>query len=508
MRRIHHLLDRLTERTPSRHALTDFDGTRHDFQAFTHAVEDAVRALDGLGVRPGDRVMIVGENCLALAGFMLACGRLDAWALPVNARMTAEEIARIRDHAEPRARIFTGPASDEAATHGRAAGGRELTGAFGSILATGAHDTNPEPVADDPLKQVAALIYTTGTTGAPKGVMLSHGNLLHISDASRQVRGIVEGDEILCVVPMTHIFGLSSAFLAGMQAGASFRFIPRFTPSGVFDAIQSGGTVMPAVPQIYALLLQHAEAMGWTGFDAPHLRYISAGGAPLDMTWKRKVEAFFGLTLHNGYGMTEASPGICTTRVGMERADLACGPPMPGVEVRIVPPLGQTALVDNVGEVVCRGPNVMLGYYKNPAATDEVLEPDGWLRTGDLGRFTEDGALMVVGRCKELIIRSGFNVYPPEVEGALNSHPDVALSAVVGRKLADGNEEVLGFAQRVPGSVLDEATLSAYLTDRIAPYKRPGRIVIADRLPASGTGKLLKHKLLDVFRTELSDRNT
>jgi len=507
MQRIHELLDRWVAADPARAAIHDFDGARYDYAAADAAVRSAQDCLRDAGVRPGDRVMLVGENSLALAAFLLACSRLDAWAIPVNARMSRLEIDKIRDHAEPRAMVFTVGCSPAASGHAREMGAERATFEGGAVHVLPALPCTPEPCSASPEEQVAAMIYTTGTTGDPKGVMLTHGNFLYMAEGSMKLRGMTREDTVLCLIPMTHIFGLASAFLAGLCAGAVLRYLPRFDPAAVFQAFAEGASVMPAVPQIYALLMQHAETQGWTSAPAPRLKYISAGGAPLDHAWKRKVEAFFGITLHNGYGMTEASPGICVTRIGEERDDIACGPPMEGLELRLVPPPGRSDLNDGVGEIIVRGPNVMKGYYKNPEATAAAVDADGWLHTGDLGRFTGDGALTIVGRSKELIIRSGFNVYPPEVEAALTQHEAVAISAVIGRLQEDGNEEVLAFVQRMPGSAIDADTLRDHLKDLIAPYKRPSRFVITDALPAATTGKILKHKLLEVFADALAVRS-
>jgi acyl-CoA synthetase (AMP-forming)/AMP-acid ligase II len=196
-----------------------------------------------------------------------------------------------------------------------------------------------------------------------------------------------------------------------------------------------------------------------------------------------------GLPLHNGYGLTEAAPTVSQTRLDAPRADTSVGHAIPGVEVRIDGTAGEP------GKLWVRGPNVMQGYYRDPAGTAAVLGPDGWLDTGDLARRDADGALFIAGRSKELIIRSGFKVYPLEVETVLNAHPAVTLSAVVGRPLPDGNEEVLAFVQPAAGSVLTAADMADWACARLAPYKRPARIVFMDSLPAAASGKVLKHQL-------------
>lgn len=503
MQRIHQLLDPWVQQDPGRIAVHDVDGRKVDFQGFARAVDEAVDLLERHGVRGGDRVQILAENSLALLSFLFAASRLDAWAIPVNARMSATEIDHIKAHANPRAMVFTHSVSAPAKAHAERFGATEFRGEyFGTAMLAGPFNAEPEPIAEAGDEQVAALIYTTGTTGNPKGVMLTHANLLYASEVSILVRGLNAADHIIGVLPITHIFALSSAFLAAVRAGALVELQARFEPSRVFEAMQGGATAMPAVPAMYPLLLNYAAEAGIQSPDVPRLRYLSSGGAPMDPDWKRRVESFFGVTLHNGYGMTEASPGIATTRVGMERTDTSCGQVLPGQEVRIAPAPGADDLVDGVGEILVKGPNVMKGYYRNPEETARTIDVEGYLHTGDLGYLSEDNALSVVGRCKELIIRSGFNVYPPEVEAALNAHPSVTQAAVIGRPAGGGNEDVIAFVQRVPGTKVDEDTLKHFLKDRLTSYKRPSRIIIADALPAASTGKILKHKLVEMFAGE------
>lgn len=351
---------------------------------------------------------------------------------------------------------------------------------------------------------IAFLQYTSGSTGDPKGVMLTHANLLYGSRASMQIRAMHDRDRVYGVLPFTHIFAFNSAFLAALRAGATLQLATRFEPAAFFTALADGVSVIPAVPAMYAKLLEFAERNGIETPEIPALRYISAGGAPLDPDWKRRVERFFGISLHNGYGMTESTAGICATRVGDERDDLSAGPAMPEQDVRVVPAPGKTALDDGVGEIVVKGPNVMLGYYRNAQETARVIDEDGYLHTGDLGRFDEHGYLYVLGRCKELIIRSGFNVYPPEVEAAINEHRDVVHAAVIGRPERDGNETVLAFVERAPGTRVDETALQTFVSGQLAPYKRPARIVVTDALPLSAAGKVLKYRLLDLFAEQLA----
>ena len=240
------------------------------------------------------------------------------------------------------------------------------------------------------------------------------------------------------------------------------------------------------------MLLEHL------GDSAPlpnRLRFAYAGGSPLDPALKAAVERLLGVPLHNGYGLSEAAPTVSQTRLDAPRSDTSVGLPIPGVEVRVVGKDGQDVTGGAAGELWVRGPNLMRGYYRNPEATAAALRPGGWLNTGDMARRDADGALFIVGRTKELIIRSGFNVYPLEVETVLNAHPGVTQSAVVGRVVADGNEEVVAFVQPDPRRAPSEAELRAWAAGRLAPYKRPARIVMMDALPAAANGKVLKHLL-------------
>ena len=488
--RLHDHVDRHARERPRAPALHDSGGLRMDWAAYAAATQEAADLLRGLGMRAGDRVMIVAENCAAVAACVFGASRLGAVAVPVNARMKPVELAKIAGHCTPRATVFTVAQSDDARQHAAGANIRQTS--FGEIALTADPDV-PEAEPTD----VAVLLYTTGTTGDPKGVMLTHGNLDFAGNASANLRGMGPDERIYGALPLTHVFGLASMLTAGAVAGAEVQLEHRFGPDKLLAALRDGATILPAVPQMHALLMQHTAEQGADRLQDAALRYVSSGAAPLDPAWKRKAEAFYGLPLQNGYGMTETTAGVSATRNRMGDPDTSVGPALPGVEIRIDAPSDA-----GVGEIQTRGPHVMKGYYKDPAQTAEVLSPDGWLSTGDLGRIDEAGRLHVVGRKKELIIRSGFNVYPPEVEAALNDHPKVVQSAVIGRA-RDGNEEVLAFVQPTHAD-LTAQELQDFVRDTLSAYKRPTAIFVVEALPAAATGKILKHKLIDTFAEELS----
>ena len=497
MERIEDFLAAQVAARPQALALTDSIGTRWSYADLDRASDDLAEVLRAQGVRPNDRVLMLSENSGAAVATLLATWKLDAVVIPFNARQTAGEVQRIVDHASPAALVMTSAASRDATAHAERLGAGEVTGSFGSLHLLKAA-SNPDPDLHD----VATLLYTTGTTGDPKGVMLTHGNMRFGGTASSNLREMTPDDIVYGVLPLTHVFGLVSVISGCLKAGATVHQEARFSAEVLYKATMNGVTVLPAVPQMHALVMQYTKEQGLTKLNSPSLRYVSSGGAPLDPAWKRKAEAFYGLPLQNGYGMTETSSGASATRNALGSSDISVGPKTPGTEIRIddQAPGGNGA---GEGEVLVRGPHVMKGYYRNPAETEKAITPDGWLRTGDLGKIDEDGKLHILGRSKELIIHGGFNVYPPEVEAALNDHPQVIQSAVIGRS-RDGDEEVLAFVQIAEGDSLSVEDLRAFVKERLTGYKRPSQIVIATELPAAPTGKLLKHKLLGHFADRLT----
>ncbi|MEJ6502611.1 MAG: class I adenylate-forming enzyme family protein [Rhodobacterales bacterium] len=472
-------------------AIIDFDGSHFTYGQLEDMVATLAEILRIHGVRPGDRVMLVSENCATFAVAILAVTRLRAWITPANARQSVEEVEAIRTHSGARMALFTPEASENSAVHARRMAASKIGRlACGVILASQTYEVSAEPVTTDPKTQVAALMYTTGTTSAPKGVMLTHNNLMWNARVSGQTRKLGPNDTVLAVLPATHIYCFSSGICAALYAGATIRFMPRFSPQAVLDAFAEGITMMPAVPQMYQAIVNHLKSLGKKP-SAPKLRLISSGGAPLDPAWKKGIEEFFGLPLHNGYGLTETSPGVTVTRPERPRDDVSVGELVEGVEVLIDQP-DQSG----VGEVLIRGPNIMLGYYRNPVATAEAVDQDGWFHSGDLGHLGVDGELYIVGRRKELIIRSGFNVYPPEVEAMLTRHPKILQAAVIGRTVS-GDEQILAFL--LVNSPLAGDEVKFWLRDHLVAYKIPQHVFVVDSFPTAPTGKILKHKLATVY---------
>jgi long-chain acyl-CoA synthetase len=477
--------DRLFEHArtaPARGAYRDASRTI-DFATAAQAVERISAQLAELGLRPRERILIVSENDLATPLLMLAAQRIGAWPAPVNARSGAAELASMRACARPALVVFATDASVAAAE----LAGREVTQpcideACGTMRIAREVDADTS-AASDP--NIALLLFTSGTTGRAKAVMWSHDALSELGRVLAASRATTPGSVVQCAGPLAHIMGISN-FMAALSAGATLQLMPRLDVAALVTAISAGEiTHLSLVPTAYQRLCDHLEANG-VSLQGRGLKYISAGGAPLDATLKQRVESLLGLRLVNGYGMTECAPGS-RTRPDRDASASCIGWPEAGVEMKVDG--------DDTGELLIRSATRMAGYFGATGDTAALLRPDGWLATGDLARRLPDGSFELVGRRKEMIIRSGFNVYPAEVEAALNSLPAVSQSAVLGRKLDDGNEEVVAFVRLREPESTDVSTIAHEAGQRLAPYKRPSRIVLVDEFPLGPTGKILKHEL-------------
>jgi len=323
--------------------------------------------------------------------------------------------------------------------------------------------------------------------------MLSHRNLAFVASRGRRTQTLSRDDVALCVMPISHSYGL--VLMQGMlYAGARMKIMPRFSLQEALDAVRSGElTIFNAVPAMLTRVVAHVEQTG-EKLTPNNLRYVYTGTAPLDLSLRKNVERLFGVVLQNGYGLTETSPTISRSRYSMGSDEVNIGPPIEGVEIRIVGPDGLDVPEGQPGELLVRGPNVMLGYYRQPKATAEVIDEDGYLHTGDIVSRNDRGELVIQGRSKELIIRSGFNVYPPEVEAALNAHPSILNSAVVGRPV-EGNEEIIAFVEMLPERRCETDDIKSFLKSRLAQYKLPQQIIVMQNLPIAPNGKIKKNDL-------------
>jgi long-chain acyl-CoA synthetase len=487
-----------SERLPERPALAEASGV-WTYQQLAAAVSATQKWLLDSGVRPGDRVMVVCENCRALVAILLALAAVDAWPVLVNSRLSAREIDEIRAHSGARRVIYTTSVSPQAREHAKRHGAtvQEADGLGPIAIGPLNEAVAPEPVDTEPAQRVAALIYTSGTTGLPKGVMLTHRNLLFVAEVSAKIRSLTPDDRLYGILPITHAVGLSVVLLGSLLSGATLYLASRFDPVAALATLEKERlTIMLGAPSMFSLIADYAQLKGMRSLNFPSLRIISSSGAPLQPALKSQVESLFGTTLYNGYGITECSPNISQAVVGERRTDTSVGRILPGVEAHLVGPDGKPVPDGEVGELWVRGPNIMKGYYRAPEETAAAVNPEGWFNTRDLVRL-ENGYLFIIGRTKELIIRFGENVYPAEVEAVLNAHPAVARSAVVGRTVegTQGGEEVIAYVQLAPLATASENDLAQHAAQHLAPFKRPSHIFLVQSMPLTPTGKIAKTEL-------------
>jgi acyl-CoA synthetase (AMP-forming)/AMP-acid ligase II len=315
------------------------------------------------------------------------------------------------------------------------------------------------------------------------------------------VRNLDGNDVVLGALPMSHIFGVATILLTSIHAGAAVKLQSRFDAASTLRALQEGRlTALHGVPTLYTRLLDELEREDLHG-PFPTLRYAYAGGGALDLELKRHVERSLGLPLHHGYGMTEYAGSMFVTHVDRPRDDALPGERAPDCEVRFVGEDGIESRPGEPGEIWVRGPGTMLGYYRNPVLTQQTITPDGWLRTGDLGYLEADGALRIVSRARDLIKRSGFTVYPLEVEQQLTAHPAVRQAAVVGVPGEGGDEQIVAFVEAHPPAVrLNQDELIAFARERLSAYKCPQHVVQVAELPLTPNGKVRKQDLLALWQ--------
>jgi fatty-acyl-CoA synthase len=351
---------------------------------------------------------------------------------------------------------------------------------------------------------IAQIQYTSGTTGFPKGALLTHRGLANNGRIYAQVIGARRGDVWVNPMPMFHTAGCGLVTLGAMQTGGTHVLPPTFDPALVLHLFQSErGTLTAAVPTMMVRILDHPEL---TTFDLSSWRLATLGGAPVSAELVRRIENTLRVKVGIGFGQTEASPYITHTRENESRSgwELTVGRPMPQVEVKVADPQsGETVPIGTVGEILTRGSCVTKGYFDNEEATRQALTDDGWLRTGDLGSMASDGYLTIQGRMKEMIIRGGENVYPREIEEVLLSHPSVAGACVVGLPDAEWGESIAAFIQLRAGNAEAESELTTFCRARLASYKTPRVWRFVDEFPQTASGKIQKYVLRDQFLKEV-----
>ncbi|RMH50319.1 MAG: malonyl-CoA synthase, partial [Alphaproteobacteria bacterium] len=442
-------------------------------------------ALVAAGLAPGDRVAVQAEKSIAFIELYLGPILAGGVFLPLNTAYTPAEMAHFLNDAEP-AVLVTDPA--RAADLGALTGARLFTldAAGGGTLAAAAAAAAPVAAVSRAPDDLAAILYTSGTTGRSKGAMLTHGNLASNALTLRDVWGFTAEDVLIHALPVYHTHGLFVATNVALAAGCALRFHPRFDAGAVLADLPRA-TVLMGVPTFYVRLL---EAPGLDRAACAGMRLFISGSAPLLPETHRRWQERTGHAILERYGMTETGMNTSNPLHG-ERRPGTVGFPLPGVELRIGDG-SRPASPGEIGVIEVRGPNVFKGYWRMPEKTAEELRPDGWFITGDLGMIDADGYVHIVGRAKDLIISGGLNVYPREVEAAIDALPGVVESAVFGLPHPDLGEGVAAAIVAEPGVELSADSLRRALDGRLARFKLPRHVVLVDSLPRNAMGKVQK----------------
>ena len=502
-------LDTLAERwrnQPDELALQFIGGPPVSYGELAAAADRTADYLLSLGIEPGDRVAVQLPKCLPFIYFHLAAMQIGAVFLPLNPAYPPSELRYFLS--DSGARLLIADAADQSRLD-------PITEDLPEHQKTVYIDKPQEP-ATTPMQnpavrssrwlarsrhsdlprdphQTAMMLYTSGTTSRPKGALITHGNLTANIASLHEAWGWRADDTLLHVLPIFHVHGLVVALHGALHAGATAILCPAFDASQALDLLRSRRfSVFMAVPTMHRRLYQQA---GDSRIDLSHMRLMTSGSDRLPDDLFFGYQKTFNMTLLERYGMTETGMNLSNPLKGERRVG-SVGMPLPGVSARIVDPETESPLPDGaVGEVQIKGAHVFKGYWRQPEKTAEAFSDDGWLRTGDMGLREPDGYFTLKGRAKDLIITGGLNVYPPEVELALMEHPAVAACAVIGCPDEEWGEQVTAVIIPQAGATVDEAAICAFCRERLAAYKAPRRVILADDFPRNALGKIQKAKL-------------
>lgn len=494
-------------RSPDHPALVH-DGGRMSYAELRQRADRIARSLVDLGLQPGDAVGLQLPNVPEFVELLYGVFTAGGVVVPMNPLNKAPEIAYFLEHSGARVLVTGADTAEEASAGLDKAGGGQLfvvgegalpIGArpFTDLTAAGIGDTDDtDPLVLRQAEDTAVLLYTSGTTGKPKGVKLTHFQLYMNADAHRVAFEMGPDSVVIAVMPLFHALGLSGLMNATMLSRGTLRLLPKFDATRVLEVIQGDrATMLHGVPTMYHALLNHEDRRD---YDLSSLRTCGSAGAAIPAEVLDAFEREFGVWILEMYGLTESGPLASYNRPDHRRA-YSIGMPIWGTEIQIWNsensqlPRGR----EHVGEIVIRGHNMMAGYLDNDAATAEAFA-GGWLHSGDLGYIDEDGFLFIVDRKKELIIRGGYNVYPREVEEVVYQHPDVMEAAVIGVPDDRLGEEVAAFVTVRPGHVLTPEDVIDFVKERVAAYKYPRWVRVMSELPKGPTGKILKRELREM----------
>jgi long-chain acyl-CoA synthetase len=450
--------------------------------------------LAARGIQPGDPIGLMLPNVAEFASIYYGVLRAGGVVVPMNPLLKAREVAYYLGDSGARFVFAWHGFAAEAGSGAERADSEAIVvdpATFAELAAAAKPD---DRVIDTGADDLAVILYTSGTTGSPKGAELTHANLMRNADVlCTDLLRLSPDDVIFGGLPLFHAFGQTCALNAAVASGASVTLLPRFTPTDALRILaEHRVTVFEGVPTMYVALLGHPER---AACDASALRVCVSGGAALPVEVLRGFEEAFGCQVLEGYGLSETSPVASFNHPDRERKPGSIGTPIRGVEMRVVDSEGGEVPQGEIGEIVIRGHNVMRGYWRKPEETAKAI-PDGWFRTGDLGRIDKDGYFEIVDRKKDMIIRGGYNVYPREIEEVLYEHPAVAEAAVIGLAHPALGEEVAAAVVVKPGAGITAEQLRDHVKAQVAAYKYPRLVWLVDALPKGPTGKIVKREII------------
>jgi long-chain acyl-CoA synthetase len=474
------------------HIAVKLDDTEMSYAMLDGATAHMVGLLHEHGVKPGDRVGIMLPNVPYFPVCYYGILRAGAIVVPMNVLLKKREVGYYLSDPEAKLLIAWADFAEAAETGAEEAGSECLLvtpGEFENVVGEADPVTEVAETADG---DTAVILYTSGTTGQPKGAELSNANLSRNAEASRGLFGLGSDAVVLGALPLFHTFGQTCGMNATLGGGGTLTLIPRFDPAKALEIIQRDEVnVFQGVPTMYGAML-HLD--GREDYDVSTLKVCASGGSAMPVELMRGFEEAFGCKVLEGYGLSESSPVASFNHPDRERKPGSIGTPIEGVEMKIVDDDGNEVDQGDVGEIVIKGHNVMNGYWKRDEATAETIV-DGWLHTGDIGKIDEDGYFFIVDRKKEMIIRGGYNVYPREIEEVLYEHPDVREAAVLGIPSDEYGEEVAAAVALKDGASTSPDELRSYVKEQVAGYKYPRKVWLVDELPKGPTGKILKREI-------------
>jgi long-chain acyl-CoA synthetase len=501
------MLAQAADRTPEK-TLVLFRDARISYSEMDRRANQVANALIRVGIGPHDRVALYMPNVPAFIEAYYGILKAGATVVPLNVLYKAGELEYIFNDSGARAILTFGPLAQVAMA------ARTHAPAMAHVIVVGETDVpgtmswqafcQEAPTRDPGITvgdhDVAVICYTSGTTGKPKGAMLSHRNLIANCEQCDRIPTIQlqPEDVVWLALPLFHIYAMNVGLNLGVMKGATIALVERFEPVSSLEIIQQHRcSILWCAPPMFVAWLALPNLRE---YDLSSVRYVASGAAALPVKVLENFEAVAGVPINEGYGLTEASPVVTSNAAGPVVKPGTVGPAIPGVEVKIVDEAGNELPRGQLGELICRGENVMLGYWNKPEATAETIR-DGWLHTGDLATEDEDGYFTIVDRLKDMIVVSGYNVYPREVEETLFRHPAVAEAAVVQYPDPYQGESVMAFVVCKPGQTVSEQEIIDYCRSQIAVFKCPRKVVFRAELPKNNTGKVLRRELRDLART-------